>query len=336
MTLHPSAWVAWLAAVAVFAFAVTNPFHLVLGLGAAAVVHASLPAEPSPARRAVATFVRLGVILLVVRLLFVALLTNPGRTVLFTLPRFDVPAWLGGFGAGGPVTAEVLTAAAIDGARLVLVLAAFGVFNAHADLAALVRSVPSAFRDMGLVVAIAVAFVPGMMRAVRDVSEARRLRGERGRVALSMAVPVLGLGLERAFLLAESMDARGYGRGEASRPARASLWAGLVAMLGSTAVWAAGLRALSTALVAGGAAAVAWSLRSTSRRATTTRLQIRPPRTFDVAVIVASAVAAALALAAGPAVVYDPYPAVSLPAFDAGTAATTFLVAFPALAGARG
>jgi hypothetical protein len=44
-------------------------------------------------------------------------------------------------------------------------------------------------------------------------------------------VPVLERGLERAIALSESMDARGFGHGGASRHDRASGWCGLAAML---------------------------------------------------------------------------------------------------------
>lgn len=335
MTLHPATWLAWLTAVAVFAFAVTNPLYLILALGAVLVVHMSFPDDRSPARRAVVTFLVGGLVLLVLRLVLVALVTNPGQTILFSLPRVELPRWLGGFGAGGAVTAEVLTAAAVEGLRLVVLLAAFGVFNAHADLAGLVRAVPAVFRDAGLVVGIAAAFVPGMMRSVRDVRDARRLRGERGRVAVSMAVPVLGLGLERAFLLAESMDARGYGHGETPRPARVALWTGLVSVIGGVAGWAAGLRAASAILVLAGGAALVWSFLSASRTSPVTRLTAPAVSAFDGFLIVAAAATCTLALLAGADASFDPYPSLTMPLFSVRTAAISFLIALPAVAGAE-
>src|SRR5205823_6608529 len=114
-----------------------------------------------------------------------------------------------------------------------------------------------------LVVSIAFAFVPGMIRTVRDVRDAQRLRGERGlrRLAPSLAVPVLGLSLERALLLAESMDARGYGTVAAPASSRRVLVGGLLALLLSVPAWAAGLGPLATALAAAGSVAIVVSLR---------------------------------------------------------------------------
>jgi energy-coupling factor transport system permease protein len=336
-TLHPSAWVAWLTAVAVFAFVVTNPFYLVLALGAVLVVHLSFPAESAPVARAVRTFLVFGVVLLFLRLAFVALLPNPGRTILVTVPLAELPRFLGALRLGGPVTAEVLVYGAIEGFRLVIVLAAFGVFNAHADVAALVRSVPAAFRDVGLVVSIALAFVPGMMRTVRDVRDAQRLRGERGvrRLAPSLAVPVLGLSLERALLLAESMDARGYGYGGGSRASRGLLLGGLAAMLASMAAWVAGWRSVATVFAIGGAVVVVAGFRAASTGSRTTRLHGRPATAFDLAVIAASAAVLVLVVLAPADATYDPYPVIGAPAFGWPTAALTFLLALPAVAGAE-
>ncbi len=337
MTLHPSAWIAWLTAVSVFAFVVTNPLYILLALLAVAVVQLSFPREESALGRAVRMFVMAGAVLLVIRMLFVALLPNPGRTVLFSVPSFATPSWLGGLDLGGPVSAEVVTQALVEGSRFILVLAAFGVFNARADLAGLVRSVPAAFRDVGLIVSIAVAFVPGMLRTVRDVRDAQRLRGEYGlrRLAPSLAVPVLGMSLERALLLAESMDARGYGYGGTSGASRTSLWAGLLAMLASVATWIAGFNTAAAALAIVGAIAIVVGYRNASVSSPTTRLAGRPVTSFDVVVMVASAAVVVLASMAGPDALYDAFPEVTAPPFAWRTAVLTFLLALPAIAGAE-
>lgn len=336
MSVHPAAWIAWLTAVAVFVFVVSNPLYLVLALGAVLVVHISFPKTVSRAARAVRSFLVLGIVLLIVRVFFVALITNPGETIILILPRVEVPRWLGGFGLGGLVSAEVLVAAATDGLRLIVLLVAFGVFNAHADVASLVRTVPSVFRDAGLVVSIAMSFIPGMLRAARDVRDAQRLRGEKGRMlAPSLAVPIIGLGLERALLLAESMDARGYGRGETPRLARGVLWSGLAAIVVGMGIWAGGYRTAGAVLIASGGAAIVWSLRTASRLSPVTRLATRSVDVFDAVIIGASSVACAFVVLAGPAAAFDPYPAVHMPTFSVRVAAISFLLTLPAAAGAE-
>jgi energy-coupling factor transport system permease protein len=333
VTLHPGAWIAWLTSICVFAFVVTNPLYVVLALGAVIVVHLSFPPDTSPVGRAVRLFIVFGLVLLLVRIAFIGLLPNPGATTLFSLPEISTPRFLGGLDLGGPVSAEVLLAAANEGLRLIVVLAAFGVFNAHADLGGLLRTVPAAFRDVGLVASIAVAFVPGVLRTVRDVRDAQRLRGEWGlrRLAPTLVVPVLGMSLERALLLAESMDVRGYGRGQAIRSSRLFSWAGLGLLLLAIAAWISGREQVATATAAAGAAVMIWGFRTASVRAATSRLTIRGVVAFDVAVIIASAGAMAATLAAGADAAYDPYPVATWPTFSVRTAAITLLFVLPAL-----
>ena len=334
--LHPGAWIAWLTSIGVFAFVVTNPLYVVLALGAVLVVHLSFPADASPVSRAVRLFLVFGLVLLLVRVAFIGLLPNPGTTTLLSLPEISTPRWLGGLELGGPVSAEVVVAAASEGLRLVVLLAAFGVLNAHADLSGLLRTVPAAFRDVGLVASIAVAFVPGVLRTVRDVRDAQRLRGEWGvrRLAPALVVPVLGMSLERALLLAESMDARGYGRGQAIRSSRSFAWAGLGLLLLGIAAWVWGEPQVATAVSAAGAAVMVWGFRTASVRAATSRLDLRRVTSYDVAVIVASTAALVAVFLAGPDAFYDPYPRISWPGFSVSTAGVSLLFTLPALVGA--
>lgn len=333
MALHPSAWIAWLTAISVYAFMVTNPMYVLLALGAVVVVHLSFPPDPSPIGRAVRLFVTFGLVLLFVRMVFVALLPNPGQTTLFVVPTLQTPRWLGGLDLGGAVTAEVIVGAASEGLRLIVVLAAFGVFNARADLSGLLRTVPSAFRDVGLVLSIAVAFVPGMLRTVSDVRDAQRLRGEHGlrRLAPSLAVPVLGMSLERALLLAESMDMRGYGRGAPSRTSKMYLWGGLVLIGGGVVMWISGATQVATALAIAGGLSIVLGFRAASAASPTTRLRGRTAGGFDLLVIAAAAGTLLAVTSAGPDAFYDPFPVVGWPPFSWRTAATTLIFTLPAL-----
>lgn len=336
--LHPSAWIAWLTAISVFAFVVTNPLYILLALGAVVVVHLSFPPESSSVGRAVRLFVVVGLVLLVVRMAFVALLPNPGQTTLFSVWSVRTPRWFGGLDLGGAVTAEVVAGAASEGLRLIVVLAAFGVFNARADLSGLLRTVPAAFRDIGLVLSIAVAFVPGMLRTVGDVRDAQRLRGEWGlrRLAPSLVVPVLGMSLERALLLAESMDLRGYGRGTVSRSSRILLGGGLGAALAAVALWIAGAGYAATPMAVAAGASIVLGFRAASMASPTTRLRGRPVGAFDIAIIVASAGVVFAAVSAGADAFYDPFPVVGWPPFAWTTAGLTILFTLPALRDATG
>src|SRR4029077_7946981 len=92
-----------------------------------------------------------------------------------------------------------------------------------------------AFYELGLVVTVALAFVPTTLGAVHSVREADRARtggrvGRRGPL-LRLIVPILESGMERAVALAESMDARGFSRQPAAPTERAAGWSTLVALL---------------------------------------------------------------------------------------------------------
>lgn len=323
--MNPAAWLGWLVAVGIYAFVVTNPLCVLLALGAVLMVGLSRPRDGSPVR----VFITAGLVLLVLRLVLVAVASNPGQTELFRLPRLTLPGWAGSFSLGGAVTAEVLVEEAGEGLRLLVVLVAFGAFNASVDMASLARRVPAGMRDAGLVVSIALGFVPGLLRTVSDVRDAQRLRDERGlrRLAPSLAVPVLGMSLDRAFLLAESMDARGYGRGVHARrpltlPALCSLVAGV-------AVWSAGWETAALVLLLAGAAGLVYSLGGWGR---TARIDRRPWSAWGVCVVVASAAAVALAVSAGEGASYTAYPVAGAPVFPPLAGLGAVVLSAPAFA----
>jgi energy-coupling factor transporter transmembrane protein EcfT len=67
---------------------------------------------------------------------------------------------------------------------------------------------------------LALSLAPRTLATVAEVREAQRIRGASGarwRVLPALVVPVLETGMEEAVTLAESMDARGHGRGPRTR-----------------------------------------------------------------------------------------------------------------------
>jgi energy-coupling factor transport system permease protein len=107
----------------------------------------------------------------------------------------------------------------------------------------LVRSAPRAFHELGLVVTVAIAFVPSTLAALQSVREADRARTggqvvRRGRIG-RLTLPVLERGLEQAITLSESMDSRGFARGKVTASSHASAWCGLGSLLAITAAFVA-------------------------------------------------------------------------------------------------
>ena len=219
--LHPGAWWVWAIALAAAALRTTNPLLLLLIVGVVAYVVASRRSD-APWARSFGSFLRLGAIVIVIRVMFQILFGNriPGHT-LFSLPELTLPAWAAGVSIGGPVTAEAIVGAAYQGLRLAVVLACFGAAASLCSPYRLLRALPSALYEAGVAVTVALTFAPQAVLAARQVRDARRLRGrsDRGvRAWAGSAMPVLEGALDRAVALAASMDSRGYGRHGDSLP----------------------------------------------------------------------------------------------------------------------
>lgn len=213
--LHPGAWWAWAAGMAVAASRTTNPLLLALLVAVtAAVVAARRP--QAPWARSFGFFLRLGIAVIVIRVLVQVIFgAQIGTTVLFNLPEMGLPAWLAGVRLGGAVTAEAVLMALYDGMRLAAILICFGAANALASPRRLLKAVPTALYELGVSIVVAMTFTPLLVADIGRVQQARHLRGRptRGtRAFAAVALPVLEGALERSVCLAAAMDARGYGR----------------------------------------------------------------------------------------------------------------------------
>ena len=232
--LHPGAWWLWAAGLAVAASRTTNPILLLLIVAVAGYV-VSARRSPSPWARSFSVFLKLGLIVIAIRVVFQAIVAAPiGTTVIFTLPALTLPEVMAGVRLGGAVTLESLVAALYDGMRLATILICVGAANSLASPARLLKAVPAALYEFGLSVVIAVTFAPQLVADLDRIRTTRRLRGRtvggvRGTAAV--ALPVLEGALERSVTLAAAMDSRGYGRQAQRSPLVRHLTAG--ALLGA-------------------------------------------------------------------------------------------------------
>lgn len=219
--LHPGAWWAWALGLAAAASRTTNPLLLaLLILAAGVVVHARRP--DAPWGRSFSFFLRLGVVVIVVRVLVQVLFGAAiGTTELAHLPGVSLPAWLAGVRIGGDITLESLLLAFYDGLRLATILICVGAANSLASPTRLLKSVPAALYELGVSVVVAMTFTPQLVADVDRLRIGRRLRGRSSsgpRAVAASAVPVLEGALERSVILAAAMDSRGYGRRGAISP----------------------------------------------------------------------------------------------------------------------
>jgi energy-coupling factor transport system permease protein len=239
---HAGVWLVWAFASAAVVSLAPSPLYVALVIGIAALT-VSVHARPGPYARAFPLLVGVGVFFAVVRMLLTAVTTHGVGQVLFTAPQFTLPRLLGGFTVGGAIELPVVLQSLAEGFAIVGVMAVFGAFNAVVSHSELVQSTPRAFYEVGLIVVVALAFVPSTLAAIGDVREADRARTggrvvRRGRL-VRQVVPVLELGMERAVTLAESMDARGFARAGAGPRDHVAGWLGVGSLLALGAAFVA-------------------------------------------------------------------------------------------------
>ncbi|MQY11259.1 hypothetical protein SRB5_13740 [Streptomyces sp. RB5] len=302
--VHAGAWWLWALGLAVAASRTGNPLLLGLIIAVAGYVVAVRRTD-APWARSYAVFVKLGLAVLVIRLVFAVLLGSPigGTHILFTLPEVPLPGWAQGIRLGGRVSAESLLFALYDGLTLATLLICVGAANALANPARLLKSLPGALYEAGVAVVVAMTFAPHFVADVSRLRAARRLRGrgDRGlRSLLQVGLPVLEGALERSVALAAAMDARGYGRSASvprgvRRTTSALTLGGLLGVCAGTygLLAAEGARYGMPLLLLGLAAALT-GLRLGGRRAVRTRY--RPDRFGARSWLVAASGAAVAAL----------------------------------------
>ncbi|MEV0317818.1 energy-coupling factor transporter transmembrane component T [Streptomyces sp. NPDC050659] len=214
--LHPGAWWVWALGLGTAASRTTNPLLIGLLIGVAGYVVAARRTS-APWARSYGAFVKLGLVVIGIRLVFAIVLGSPipGTHVVVTLPEVPLPDWAKGVRIGGRVTAEGLLFALYDGIRLAGLLVCVGAANALASPSRLLKSLPGALYEVGVAVVVAMTFAPNLITDVQRLRAARRLRGrpDNGiRGLLQVGLPVLEGALERSVALAAAMDARGFGR----------------------------------------------------------------------------------------------------------------------------
>jgi energy-coupling factor transport system permease protein len=193
-----------------------NPFLLAL-IGTVACFVVSVCRSSAPWARSITFFLRLGLLVIVIRVVIEILFGQrgvPGH-VLFDLPQVPLPSWAAGVSIGGAVTLESMLNSFVEGLQIAVILLCFGAANSLASPYRLLRSLPAVLYETGVAVTVALAFTPELVLSIGIVRQARRQRGipiKGLRGMHGVAVPVLESALDRSLQLATSMDARGYGR----------------------------------------------------------------------------------------------------------------------------
>jgi energy-coupling factor transport system permease protein len=211
---HTTTWLLWLLAALLPTMLTRNPLYLILLLLAVAVAYSTIGRSSSVAA-SWGLFLRVGLCLAAFSVLINPLTSHYGDTILLTLPRLSLrPGGTLLLELGGRITLEALSYGLVNGLSLMAILLVFATFNVLVDHHQLLRSIPPFLYQTGMVVSIAIAFVPQMVVSLQEIHEAQTIRGHRFRGLrdlLPLFIPLLTSGLERAVQLAESMEARGFG-----------------------------------------------------------------------------------------------------------------------------
>ena len=152
-----------------------NPFLLAL-IGAVACFVVSVCRTSAPWSRSIAFFLRLGVLVIVIRVVIEILFGErgvPGH-VLFNLPHVPLPSWAVAVSIGGAVTLESILNAFVEGLQIAVILLCFGAANSLASPYRLLRSLPAVLYETGVAVTVALAFTPELVQSISVVRQARR------------------------------------------------------------------------------------------------------------------------------------------------------------------
>ena len=175
---------------------------------------------------------RVAVIILFFSVVYNALFVHVGDHVLITLPQWPL--------IGGAITYEAIVDGARNGIMLLTLLAIFVAFNTVIPASDLVRMTPPALKDIGVVILVAITYVPETRRQLGRIREAQAIRGHELHGLKDwrpVLVPLLVAGFERSLHLSETMVARGYGSVSTEHHGRGKRAALLVSMISAFAGW---------------------------------------------------------------------------------------------------
>ena len=176
-----------------------------LAAGAGIFLAASLAGVSAQVRRATLIGLPIAIVIALVN----PLVSQNGGTVIFRIGEL--------FGHRFDVTLEAVVFGLVAGLRVLVLIAAFGLFNAVVDPDELLRAVRRFSYRSALTASLATRLVPVLVRDATRMNDAARCRARpapRHRVARA----AIASALDRAVDVAAALELRGYG--SATRPAR--------------------------------------------------------------------------------------------------------------------
>ncbi len=203
MKNHPWAWLIWFSAAVVLSLSTRNPLYALILIGVARLA-GELHGRQDPMIGL--SFGRMAAVILLFSTIYAALFIHIGDHVIYSLPDWPL--------IGGAITLEAIADGLRNGIILLTLITIFLAFNAIIPVSVLVRLIPASLKDIGVVLLVAITYVPETRHQLRRIREAQAIRGHEVRGLRDwrpVIVPLLVAGFERSLRLSETMVARGYG-----------------------------------------------------------------------------------------------------------------------------
>ncbi len=279
---HPVVWWIWGSCLSVEALLTNNPLLLLL-IAVVVINGASARGESGVFGRSFQLYVEMALWVVVVRVVFQIIfgLRVPGNN-LFEVPSVTFHIFASPISIGGFVTSQAIVSAISLGIQLADLVLIFGAINAMSNPYRLLRSLPTTFFEVAMVLTVALSFAPEIAIELESVKEARKLRGlpVRGvRAAKEMALPILEGSLERSLKLSSSMEVRGYGiHREVGSRVRPFFYVALVTLIFSSIAYVVfpGVRLVVSVAAVGAVALLVANL--ASNKSTSRRSRYRPEK----------------------------------------------------------
>ena len=263
--VHPGAWWLWAMACAFVASNISSPAPLLaLCISTAAVGHFRISRADQKANFRI--LVRVAVWFVGFRILLQTFLGYPmGSHIAVKLPIVDLPTWLSGLRIGGIITWESLLNAFAEGLRMGAIVLAFAAAANLTSPSRVLRNLPAALHELGMIVVIAITFIPHLFADAQRLLQAARWRGHNsGRIRLLTMniVTLCEAAFDRSNSLAGSLTTRGYGIHTAQSKQRNLVFIGLALFTCSGAYFLVSSRGLvSSALAVCGVALISLGMK---------------------------------------------------------------------------
>ena len=222
--LHPLTMWIWAILLSIGAVALDNMWVAVAIIVFSAVL-VRIRNDDSPWSSTFWWALRLGIFIIAFRAIVGVLIGVPiPGTVLFSIPRLDLPSWMPGIRIGGAVTRERLSSSVHEGMIIATLIALFGAATSLTSPHKLLRVLPVFIYEIGITLVIATSVFPQLASSFQRIRKAQKLRGIEGAKFRNLALPLLEQSLTRSLQLAESMDSRGYGTSRKRSRYRPEKW----------------------------------------------------------------------------------------------------------------